>query len=328
MHHGVFLGDGDPVRPGRVLLGPDHPELLQLDHPPGPQRPGRVGTALLGDPLPERIPAHPAPVLRRDDRVRHPQHGVPGLAQPPPGRLDPTPPVRPFRIDDPQPHELGQHRRIAVLTEPQHPGRRPAQRHRNGLPLSLGISGANMHDSLGLQPLVRGIPPIRSRRDPRRRRPERLHADKGYDYDHLRRWLGTRGIRHRIARKGIESSQRLGRHRWLVERTVSWMAGCRRLHRRYEHKAEHFLASNARSPPPDWKGLSGVHTAGVTSRQRRDLRRGRLTRAHRHRAARHGHDAESGHRPHAPSRLDQHRRRNRPLPVTPRARNRPLDLTA
>lgn len=27
---------------------------------------------------------------------------------------------------------------------------------RNGLPLSLGISGAHMHDSLGLEPLVRG----------------------------------------------------------------------------------------------------------------------------------------------------------------------------
>lgn len=51
-----------------------------------------------------------------------------------------------------------------------------------------------------------------------------------------------RGIRHRIARKGIESSQRLGRHRWVVERTVSWLVGCRRLHRRYERKAEHFLA--------------------------------------------------------------------------------------
>jgi DDE family transposase len=49
-------------------------------------------------------------------------------------------------------------------------------------------------------------------------------------------------IRHRIARKGIESSQRLGRHRWIVERMVSWLAGCRRLHRRYERKAEHFLA--------------------------------------------------------------------------------------
>lgn len=96
----------------------------------------------------------------------------------------------------------------------------------NGLPLSLGVSGANMHDSLGLKPLVRGIPPIRSCRGPRRRRPVKLHADKGYDCDHLRRWLRSRGIRHRIARKGVGSSQRFGRHRWVVERTVSWLAGC------------------------------------------------------------------------------------------------------
>ena len=113
---------------------------------------------------------------------------------------------------------------------------------RTGLPLSLGISGANLHDSQALEPLVRGIPPIRSRRGPRRRRPARLHGDKGYDYDHLRRWLRSRGIVPRIARKGVESSHRLGRHRWVVERTVSWLAGCRRLHRRYERKAEHFLA--------------------------------------------------------------------------------------
>ncbi|MFE0351208.1 transposase [Streptomyces griseoluteus] len=79
-------------------------------------------------------------------------------------------------------------------------------------------------------------------RGPRRRRPAKLHADKGYDYDHLRRGLRKRGIRHRIARKGIESSTQLGRHRWVVERAVAWLAGCRRLHRRYEHKAEHFLA--------------------------------------------------------------------------------------
>ncbi|GLX49266.1 IS5 family transposase [Streptomyces hygroscopicus subsp. hygroscopicus] len=113
---------------------------------------------------------------------------------------------------------------------------------RTGLPLSIGISAANMHDSQGLEPLVRGIPPIRSRRGPRRRRPAKLHADKGYDYDRLRRWLRTRRIAPRIARKGVESSQRLGRHRWTVERTVAWPAGCRRLHRRYERKADHFLA--------------------------------------------------------------------------------------
>ncbi|MBL3670671.1 IS5 family transposase [Streptomyces sp. M2CJ-2] len=113
---------------------------------------------------------------------------------------------------------------------------------RTGLPLSAGISGANVHDGAGPDPLVKGIPPIRSRRGPRRRGPGKLHADKGYDYAHLRRWLSRRGIRHRIARKGVETSRRLGRHRWTIERTTAWLAGCRRLHRRYERKAEHFLA--------------------------------------------------------------------------------------
>lgn len=84
---------------------------------------------------------------------------------------------------------------------------------RTGLPISVGISGANLHDSQAPQPLMQGIPPIRSRRGPRRRKPARLHADKGYDYDYLRRWLRERGITQRIARKGIETSQRLGRHR-------------------------------------------------------------------------------------------------------------------
>ncbi len=50
---------------------------------------------------------------------------------------------------------------------------------RHGLPLSIGISAANLHDSQALIPLVRGVPPIRSRRGPRRRRPRKLHGDKG-----------------------------------------------------------------------------------------------------------------------------------------------------
>ncbi|MGV9693912.1 IS5 family transposase [Streptomyces sp. NPDC003444] len=111
-----------------------------------------------------------------------------------------------------------------------------------GLPVSVGISGANLRDSQALVPLVKGILPIRSRRGRRRRKPDKLHGDKGYDYPHLRRWLRARGISHRIARKGIESSQRLGRYRWTVERTVSWLAGCRGLYRRHERKADRFLA--------------------------------------------------------------------------------------
>jgi hypothetical protein len=98
---------------------------------------------------------------------------------------------------------------------------------RTGLPLSVGISGATLHDSQALIPLMKGTPPIRSRRGRRRRKPGKLHADKGYDYSHLRRWLRERGITHRIARKGIETSQRLrlGRHHWTIERTMAWPAG-------------------------------------------------------------------------------------------------------
>ena len=53
-----------------------------------------------------------------------------------------------------------------------------------------------------------------------RRRPGKLHADKGYDYPRCRRYLSRRGIGVRIARRGIEDSTRLGRVRWVVERTM------------------------------------------------------------------------------------------------------------
>ncbi|WP_406116004.1 IS5 family transposase [Kitasatospora purpeofusca] len=113
---------------------------------------------------------------------------------------------------------------------------------RTGLPLSLAISGANLHDSQALIPLVDAIPPIRSRRGPRRRRPGKLHADKAYDHRFIRAYLRRRQIPARIARRGVESSQRLGRHRWVIERTVARLGGFRRLHRRYERKADHFAA--------------------------------------------------------------------------------------
>ncbi|GHC74497.1 hypothetical protein GCM10007079_08800 [Nocardiopsis terrae] len=106
----------------------------------------------------------------------------------------------------------------------------------------MAISDANLHGSQALQPLVRAIPPIRSRRGRRRRKPGKLHGDKGYDDTHLRRWLRERGIVHRLARRGVESSKRSGRHRWQVERAMARLAGCRRLHRRYR------LSTSSRSP--------------------------------------------------------------------------------
>lgn len=111
-----------------------------------------------------------------------------------------------------------------------------------GLPLAVAVSGANVHDTHALKPLVRGIPAIRSRRGPRRRRPGRLRADKAYHSAEHLRWLRERRIVPRIARPGIDSSERLGRHRWKIERSLSWLFGYRRLTVRYERKGSHFLA--------------------------------------------------------------------------------------
>lgn len=104
----------------------------------------------------------------------------------------------------------------------------------------MGISAATTHDRHGLVPLVQAVPAVRSRRGPHRRRPDKLHADKGYDDDDLRDWLRQRGVIPRIARRGIESSTRLGRHRRVIERTIAWLFGYRRLTVRYERHGHLF----------------------------------------------------------------------------------------
>ena len=112
----------------------------------------------------------------------------------------------------------------------------------NGIPLALKISPANRHDSKLLETLVDAVPAIRQCAGRPRRRPAKLHADKGYDFAHCRRALRQRAIIPRIARRGVESSERLGRHRWVVERTLAWFARFRRIAVRYERRADIFTA--------------------------------------------------------------------------------------
>ena len=107
---------------------------------------------------------------------------------------------------------------------------------RRGGPLPQLLTGANAHDSTVFEELVDGIPPIKRPRGRPRRRPAKLHADKAYDVPRCRRALARRRIKSRIARRGIESSQRLGRHRWVVERTLAWLGQFRRLTIRYERR--------------------------------------------------------------------------------------------
>jgi IS5 family transposase len=110
--------------------------------------------------------------------------------------------------------------------------------------LAVGLSAANTHDSLLLEQLVDAVPPVkgpRGRPGRPRRRPAKLHGDKGYDYRRCRRALRRRGITPRIARRGVESNRRLGRHRYVVERSLAWLVGYRRLQVRYERRADVLL---------------------------------------------------------------------------------------
>jgi transposase len=50
--------------------------------------------------------------------------------------------------------------------------------------------------------------------------------------------LARRHIKPRIARRGIESSAKRGRHRSVVERTLAWFEQFRRLAIRYERRAD------------------------------------------------------------------------------------------
>jgi transposase len=108
--------------------------------------------------------------------------------------------------------------------------------------LGLLLGPANRPDQELFEAVLDDIPPVATPAGGRRRRPDKCHADKGYDARHCRGYLARRGIKIRIARKGVESSQRLGRHRWKAERTIAWLFGCRRLRVRYDRGSERFYA--------------------------------------------------------------------------------------
>jgi transposase len=112
------------------------------------------------------------------------------------------------------------------------------------MPMAACLSAANTHDSMLLEQVVDAVSPVkgpRGRPGRPRRRPVKLHLDKGYDYPRCRRALRRRGITPRIARRGIEPRDKLGRHRYVVERSLAWLLGYRRLQVRYERRADILL---------------------------------------------------------------------------------------
>jgi IS5 family transposase len=111
-----------------------------------------------------------------------------------------------------------------------------------GLPLAAAVTAANLADTTMFQAVLDDVPPIRTPSQRWRYRPDAVHADKAYDSAANRAWLRRRGLRPRIARRGLDSSARLGRHRWKVERALSWLSCFRRLGVRWDRGSERWFA--------------------------------------------------------------------------------------
>jgi len=85
---------------------------------------------------------------------------------------------------------------------------------------------------------VDAVPALRGKVGRPRRRPATLVADRGYDHDAYRLQLRRRGIRPLIARRRTAYGSALGRLRWPVERSLSWLNQFRRLLVRFERRAD------------------------------------------------------------------------------------------
>ncbi|CAG9257149.1 hypothetical protein BDI4_540011 [Burkholderia diffusa] len=86
--------------------------------------------------------------------------------------------------------------------------------------------------------LVDAIPPIRGVRGRPLRKPKVIYGDRGYDSDTHRQRLRDRGIRPVIARRRTEHGSGLGKFRWVVERTHSWLHNFRRLRIRFDRRSD------------------------------------------------------------------------------------------
>lgn len=104
----------------------------------------------------------------------------------------------------------------------------------HGVPLAIRTVGANVSDQTQLIPIVLDFPPVGGKRGRPKELPDEAYADRGYDNEATRWLLSWLGIEPHIAKRNTAHGSGLGTVRWVVERTIAWLKGLRRLRVRYD----------------------------------------------------------------------------------------------
>ncbi len=117
-----------------------------------------------------------------------------------------------------------------------------------GVPLGVHLSSASPAEASLAEATLDKVAVPRRRGRPRKN-PERIIADRGYDWHSLWKRMRERGIDliapHLSTRRNrYQDGRKLRRYRrrWIVERTNAWLFNFRRLVVRYENKLENYRA--------------------------------------------------------------------------------------
>jgi transposase len=108
---------------------------------------------------------------------------------------------------------------------------------RHGVPLAIRTAPANESDHRQIIPLVLDFPKVTGKPGRPKELPDTLYADRGFDSEATRWLLAWLGIEPHIAKRRTAHGSGLGKVRWVVERTISWLKGLRRLRIRYDRLA-------------------------------------------------------------------------------------------
>jgi transposase len=117
--------------------------------------------------------------------------------------------------------------------------RKPGSKHtllvdRHGAPMVIRTAGANVSEHNQIITVVLNFPKVPGKPGRPKEHPGSVYADRGFDSDATRWLLAWLGIEPVIARRRTKHGSGLGKVRWVVERTISWLKGLRRLRIRYD----------------------------------------------------------------------------------------------